>query len=127
MIKSLSLEANFATSFTNGSHSTVSDTLAERGGAGAGFNPHELLEAALSCCLNITVRRYAAQHQIPLAGVVAEVSLNRQVPGETAFEYRLELNGPLADTQRQELLQAAEACAVHQTLSNKILFKRQPQ
>ena len=99
-------------------------TFRRRKAAGdAGFRPHELLEAALACCLNISLRMYATRHNIPLAGLATEVSLDRRVAGEAVFEYGLELDGPITEGQRQELLQAAESCAVSETLSRKILFK----
>jgi putative redox protein len=122
MIKCLSKESNFETFFTDDRHEGTIDAPADKGGGGAGFGPHELLEAALAGCLNITLRKYAASHNIPLAGATTWVSLNRQIPEETIFEYGLELQGPITAAQRQELIQAAAACAVHQTLSRKISF-----
>jgi uncharacterized OsmC-like protein len=74
--------------------------------------------------MNIAVRMYAAQHHIPLAGVVTAVSLNRQVLGDATFEYDLELTGAITEAQGQELLQAADSCAVHQTLGSKLSFAR---
>ncbi len=123
MIKCFSKESQFETFFTDDRHRGTIDAPADKGGGEAGFRPHDLLEAALAGCLNITLRKYAAGHNIPLAGATTWVSLNRQSPEETVFEYGLELQGPLTEAQRQELIQAAAACAVHQTLSRKISFK----
>ncbi len=123
MIKCSSAEANFETHFTDGKHQGVCDAPVEKGGGGAGFGPHELLEAGLAGCLNIWTRKYASEHQIPLAGITTEVSLNREVPGEAIFAYAIELHGPLTEAQRQELLLAAQSCPVHQTLSRKISFQ----
>ena len=39
-----------------------SDNTPDKGGKGAGFRPHELLEAALACCMNMSVRMYAESH-----------------------------------------------------------------
>ncbi len=119
MIKCLSKEKNFETFFTNGRHEGTCDVPAEKGGGDAGFRPLELLEAALASCLNIWLRIYATRHNIPLAGLVTEVSLNRQVTGKGVLEYGLELDGPITAGQRQELLKAAESCPVYQTLSQK--------
>lgn len=123
MIKCFSKEANLETFFTDDRHEGTIDAPAEKGGGDAGFRPHDLLEAALAGCLNITLRKYAASHNIPLSGATTWVSLNRQLPTETVFEYGLELQGPITEAQRQELIEAAAACAVHQTLSRKISFK----
>jgi putative redox protein len=80
------------------------------------------LEAALASCLNIYVRVCAKNKNIPLAGVVTEVNLERRDPGEVVFRYALELKGPLTEEQRWELIQAAQSCPVHQTLAGKISF-----
>lgn len=127
LIKCHSKETNFETFFTNGRHKGSCDVPAEKGGGDAGFRPLELLEAALASCLNIWLRMYATRHNIPLAGLATEVSLNRRVAGEGVFEYGLELDGPITEGQRQELLQAAGSCPVYQTLSQKILFKYEPR
>ena len=94
----------------------------EKGGGDAGFGPHELLEAALAGCLNIWVRVCAQKHDIPLTGVVTEVTLERRGPEEVVFATALELKGPLTEEQRWELIQAAQSCPVHQTLAGKISF-----
>ena len=122
MITCFSKKTPFDTWFTDGKHEGHSDVPLEKGGAGAGFGPHELLEAALASCLNIWVRVSAQTRNIPLTGVVTEVTLERQNPGEVVFRYALELKGHLTEEQRWELIQAAQSCPVHQTLAGKISF-----
>ena len=122
MITCYGKKAHFDTWFTNGKHEGHCDAPVEKGGADAGFGPHELLEAALAGCLNIWVRVYAAGHDIPLTGIMTEVTLDRQTSGEAVFRYALELKGPLTEEQRRELIQAAQSCPVHQTLAGKISF-----
>jgi len=123
MIKCASNGTPFATDFTNGNHTGRADAPKEKGGGDTGFNPHELLEASLGCCLNIWLRVYAGQHDIPLENVTATVTLDKQNPAEAVFRYAFEFQGPLSQEQRQELLRAAHNCPVHQTLSGKISFK----
>jgi len=122
MITCYSKKANFETWFTNGKHEGHCDAPVEKGGADAAFKPLELLEAALANCLNIWLRVYAAGHNIPLTGIITEVTLERPTPEETIFQYTLDLKGPLTGAQRQELLQATRGCQVHQTLGGKISF-----
>ena len=122
MITCYGKKAHFDTWFTNGKHEGHCDAPVEKGGADAGFGPHELLEAALAGCLNIWVRVYATGHDIPLTGIMTEVTLDRQTSGEAVFRYALELKGPLTEEQRRELIQAAQSCPVHQTLAGKISF-----
>jgi putative redox protein len=122
MIVSSSDESRYKTLFTNGCHKSFSDTTSDKGGANSGFRPHDLLEAALACCMNITLRWHADKQGIPLAGVTTEVNLNRGAPDETIFEYKVNLDGPLTDEQRQILLNVAESSHVRRTLSKKISF-----
>ena len=85
MITCYGKKAHFDTWFTNGKHEGHCDAPVEKGGGDAGFGPHELLEAALASCLNIYVRLYAKTHNIPLTGVVTEVTLERQTPERSCF------------------------------------------
>ena len=126
MITCYGKKTHFDTWFTNGKHEGHCDAPVEKGGADAGFGPHELLEAALAGCLNIWVRVYAAGHDIPLTGIMTAVTLDRQTSGEAVFRYALELKGPLTEEQRRELIQAAQSCPVHQTLAGKISFSCLP-
>ena len=119
MITCYSKKAPFDTWFTNGKHEGHCDAPVEKDGGDVAFGPHELLEAALAGCINIWVRKYAAGHEIPLAGVTIEVTLDRQTP-EAKFGYALDLKGPLNGAQRRELIQAAQGCPVHQILAGKI-------
>ncbi|MGB8993225.1 MAG: OsmC family protein [Desulfobaccales bacterium] len=123
MITCYSKKADFDTWFTNGKHEGHCDAPVEKGGGDSNFSPLELLEAALAGCLNIWLRKYAASKAIPLSGIMTEVAVDRQTPGEAVFQYTLELNGPLTEDQRRELIQAAQGCTVHQTLAGAISFK----
>jgi putative redox protein len=120
MIRCTSRGTPFETDFTNGTYSGRADAPKAKGGGDAGFFPFEFLEAALGSCINIWLRVYAASHDIPLAGVVTEVASDRQTPGATILRYDLELQGPITEAQRRELLEAAHSCPVHQALSGKI-------
>jgi putative redox protein len=123
MIQSFNLEVPYQVSFTNGSHSGVADVPCEKGGAGRGFGPHELLEAALASCLTMTAQMYAAKHGFPLAGVSSDVRLDRSVPGEVTVQYALTFDGPLSEDQVEQLRTAARECPVGRTLSGKIAIR----
>lgn len=123
MIETNSEDIRYKTQFTNGTHSAVSDTTKDKGGRESGFQPHDLLEAALANCINITLRMYADQHNIPLSSVTTRVKLDRTNPVEVAFEYEIELHGSLSQDHRDRLLEAAKKCPVRQTLSKNIGFR----
>ena len=54
MIQVTSLDLPHQTAFSNGAFNSVADVPLEKGGAGKGFGPHDLLEAALATCLRFT-------------------------------------------------------------------------
>ena len=123
MICAKSQLARYQTRFSDGEHEGVADTTADKGGEHSGFRPHDLLEAALAACVNMSVRMYADHHGIPLRGVTTKVSLDRTHPDEVVFRYDLEVDGELTEEQRNRLLQASRACPVRKTLSKRIRFE----
>ncbi len=112
----------YLTRFSNGTYDGFADTIHEKGGGERGFRPHDLLEAALASCINMTVRMYADKHRIRLEGVTTKVSLNRDTEGEARFEYHLEFLGELEPDQKERLFKVAEQCPVRKTLSRTIAF-----
>ena len=122
MIRADSQPTNYHTEFTNGEHISTSDTTPGKGGANRGFRPHELLEAALATCMNMTVRMAADQQGIPLSSVSVTVSLNREEPGKPVFEYSVQFGGALSEAQKARLLSAGEKCPVRNTLSHPLRF-----
>lgn len=124
MIVSTSTEIPYVTLFSDGRHEAKSDTTLENGGGGAGFRPHDMLEAALACCLNMSIRIYAEKREIPLTGARVKVTLHRDDPGRTVFKYQVELDGDLTAAQRTELMDLATACPVGRTLSAEISICR---
>lgn len=122
MIRADSQATNYQTEFTNGAHRSMSDTTADKGGANRGFRPHELLEAALATCMNMTLRMAAEKHAIPLSSVSITVSLNRKEPEAPVFEYNVQFGGALSETQKSQLLAAVGKCPVRNTLSQPMRF-----
>ena len=122
MITATSEASYYRTRFTNGKEVSYSDTTNAKDGSQAGFRPHELLEAALANCMNITARMYAERHSIPLAHVSTLVEIDRGQPGEAAFKFSIEIKGSLSEAQRQDILNAIRSCPVRSTLSRKLSF-----
>lgn len=122
MIVSESLEKDFLTSFTDGTHTALSDTTPEHGGHAGGFSPHDLLEAAMGNCIVIISRMYAKKHGIPLDGVTAKVTLKRDDPAKSVFEYSVDYRGDITDEQREKLLRAIQSCPVKKTLGREMVF-----
>jgi putative redox protein len=101
-------------------HIISTDGSVEEGGNDAGPSPHDLYDAALSACKALTVVWYAKRKNIPLENV--EVSLERDATEERQGTYRLaatlHLTGNLTETQRAELLAAAQKCPIHKLMTS---------
>jgi putative redox protein len=123
MIVSKSERTPYRTRFSDGTHEGGADTTADKGGSHAGFRPHDLLEAALANCVNMSVRMYADHHGVPLTGVTTRVTLDRHLPDEVVFQYEVEFEGDLTAEQKRALVAAARACPVRKTLSKRIRFE----
>ena len=123
MIRSSSLDVPYRTAFSNGSLDAVADVPVEKGGAGKGFGPHELLEAAFATCLTMTVQMYAAKHGLPLHAAQCEVRIDRSVPGTATLNYALTFDGPLTDEQSARLREAASRCPVAKTLTGAVVLQ----
>ena len=117
----------YKTKFTNNIVSSYSDNSPDKGGNGDGFRPHELLEAALACCINMTVRMFADKNSISLNTVSTTVSIDRSIPGEASFEYNVTLTGNLSDNEKDKIFEMIKNCPVRKTLSSKISFKMKSQ
>jgi putative redox protein len=125
MIVSKSTSTPFVTNFSNSKHASVSDAPPEKGGNSDGFRPHELLEAAFACCMNIWLRMYANKHEIRLPPFETHVSINREKPGEAIFGYSIVWLGAIDSETKMLMAKVAETCSVRQTLSCKISFKEE--
>lgn len=107
-------------SFTNGRFETDADTQS-RDGAGNGFRPHELLEAALATCLNMTVRMVAVEADIDVGEVTTVVDVRRE-SDKTTFAYAIDID-EVTDHERQTIKAGVATCPVHETLTKELVFE----
>src|SRR5262245_11922254 len=100
-------------------HRIHSDEEVEKGGEDTGATPHELLLAALGSCTAMTLKVYAERKGWPLEDV--KVTLNG-VRGEETYiiTRQVAIHGRLDAEQRQRLLEIADKCPVHRTLTGEI-------
>ena len=124
MIATHSREPRYLVQFTNGTYHADADVLPVKGGQGAGFGPHELVEAALATCINMWIRMQADKLGIPVGPIAVSVTLQRDHPEEAVYDYSIELPKELSEDQRATLLQAADNCPVRRTLLKRPLFRK---
>lgn len=101
----------------NGSAFLIDEPVSS-GGLGAGPNPYDLLAAALGACTTMTVRLYANHKGWPLKRVETAVRHSRAgLNARDRFELDIALEGDLDAEQRTRILEIAERCPVHLTLT----------
>ena len=115
-------------------HHVVADETKDANGESLGPEPHELLLAGLGACTAMTVRLYAARKGFPLERITVRLSRRKIKASECAdcrtaegeveeMSREIELVGPLDETTRTRLLEIAEKCPVHRTLSGEIKIR----
>jgi uncharacterized OsmC-like protein len=123
--------SGFVQEIEAGRHRLVADEPAAAGGTDTGSSPYELLLAALGACTSMTVAMYARRKQWPLERVVVRLEHARIHAEDCAecetkegmldrIEREITLSGPLSPEQRERLLEIANRCPVHRTLTSEI-------
>ncbi|MBT0668651.1 OsmC family protein [Novosphingobium profundi] len=113
-------------------HHLFGDEPHSAGGNDLGPNPFDLLTSALGACTAITVRWYARQQGWPLEHVNVSVEhVKRQAAGDEvahdSFVKTVAITGSLlSPDQRRRLLEVADKCPVHKTLTGDIRIATLP-
>ena len=123
--------AGFAQEVSVGPHRLSADEPIAVGGTDTGPGPYDLLLAALGSCTSMTVALYARHKQWPLEAVTVRLRHSKIHAADCAscetkegkldhIERDLELVGALSPEQRARLLDIANKCPVHRTLTSEI-------
>ena len=114
-----------------GKHRLLADEPAAVGGLGSGLTPYDLLLAALGACTSMTLRLYAERKALPLERVSVRLQHERIHAADCAncetkegmldrIDRTVWLHGDLDDDQRRRLLEIADKCPVHRTLTSEV-------
>jgi putative redox protein len=114
-----------------GPHHLLADEPKTSGGSDAGPDPYELLLSALGSCTNMTLRMYADRRKWALKEVRVALAHSKNYANDCVnceqpaakldrIDRRITLIGELSAEQRQRLLEIANLCPVHKSLTSKI-------
>src|SRR5580765_325994 len=121
----------FAQNIFAGAHQLVADEPLKAGGTDTGPGPYDLLLAALGACTSMTLAMYARRKGWPLETVTVSLNHSREYAGDCRdcdtkqglldrIDRNIQLRGPLTDEQKRRLLEMADKCPVHRTLTSDI-------
>ncbi|MBV8394460.1 MAG: OsmC family protein [Alphaproteobacteria bacterium] len=124
----------FEQAMADGRHIVTAEEPRSAGGGDAGPGPYELLLMSLGSCTSMTVQLYAARKKWPLEQVIVRLRHSRKYIEDCAdcekptamvdhIDKSVGLVGALDDAQRARLMEIADHCPVHRTLTSKIVIK----
>ncbi|HTT08040.1 MAG TPA: OsmC family protein [Gammaproteobacteria bacterium] len=128
------LSGRYVQTAKTGRHTLTVDEPQALGGDDAGPGPYEYLLIGLGACTGMTLRMYATLKQLPLTRVRVRLSHHRIHARDCAdctskdgkvdeITREIILEGDLNAQQRQRLLEIANRCPVHQTLTSETVIR----
>jgi putative redox protein len=124
-------EGKFAEDVFLGRHRLRADEPVSLGGTDSGPDPYDLLLAALGSCTAMTLRLYAERKELRLEKVSVALTHRKVHAADCAecttregridrIDRELTLVGTLDENERQALLEIADKCPVHRTLTSEV-------
>ncbi|HJT80163.1 MAG TPA: OsmC family protein [Chthoniobacterales bacterium] len=126
---------DFFQQIVTGKHQLVADEPADVDlGTDKGPSPYDYLLAALGTCTSMTIGWQARKRKIPLEGIKVSLWQSRVHAKDCEdcltkegmihqIDLDIELRGNFTPEQRRILMQAAERCPVHRTLTSEIKIR----
>jgi uncharacterized OsmC-like protein/fermentation-respiration switch protein FrsA (DUF1100 family) len=124
-------KSKFNQSIIVGPHHLVADEPVAAGGEDAGPGPYDFLLAGLGACTSMTMRLYADRKSMPLDRVTVTLKHSKIYAKDCAecdtregmldqIERDITIDGALDAEQRKKLMEIADKCPVHRTLTSEI-------
>ncbi len=123
--------SKFQQSISIGPHHMLADEPAAAGGEDSGPGPYDFLLAGLGACTSMTLRLYADRKSLPLQRTTVTLK-HSKIHAEDCAECEtrdgmldqidlvIAMEGDLDAEQRQRLLEIADKCPVHRTLTSEV-------
>lgn len=123
--------SKFQQTVSIGPHRLLADEPVASGGQDTGPGPYDFLLAGLGACTSMTMRLYADRKSLPLERVTVSLKQSKIHAEDCAecdtkigmldqIERTIAMEGELDAEQRQKLLEIADKCPVHRTLTSEI-------
>ena len=123
--------SKFQQAVTVGPHRLTADEPIPVGGDDTGPGPYDFLLAALGACTSMTLRLYAERKALPLDRVTVTLRHSKVHAADCAecetktgtldqIEREIAMEGTLDPEQRQKLIDIADKCPVHRTLTSEV-------
>jgi uncharacterized OsmC-like protein/fermentation-respiration switch protein FrsA (DUF1100 family) len=121
----------FQQTVTVGPHQLLADEPVAAGGDDSGLAPYDFLLAGLGACTSMTMRLYAERKSLPLTRTTVTLRHNKIHAQDCAecetkagmldqIDRVITMEGPLDAEQRQKLIEIADKCPVHRTLTSEV-------
>jgi len=123
--------SKFQQIISTGPHRLLADEPVAAGGEDSGPGPYDFLLASLGACTSMTMRMYADRKSLPLERVTVTLK-HQKIHAEDCAECEtkagmldqidrvIAMEGALDAEQRSKLMEIADKCPVHRTLTSEI-------
>jgi uncharacterized OsmC-like protein len=128
---------SFEQEIVAGKHHLIADEPASAGGGDVGPDPYDYLLTSLGACTSMTVGLYARRKEFPLENITVSLRHSRIYANDCEecetkegmldrIDVEVELTGSLSAEQHAKLMEIAEKCPVHRTLTSEINIRLRP-
>jgi putative redox protein len=129
--------SKFQQTIAAGPHHLLADEPVAAGGEDTGPAPYDFLLAALGACTSMTMRLYADRKALPLDRVTVTLRHNKIHAQDCAecetkvgmldqIDRIIAIEGDLDAEQRKRLMEIADKCPVHRTLTSEVRILTKP-